>query len=281
MKNIAILMSCHNRKEKTIACLDALFQNKLPNGFALEVFLVIDGSSDGTGEAVRNKFSRVRIINGDGNLYWGGGMHLAYSTAMKQKFDYYLWLNDDTVLFNNALSKMLITSMETSNGHCNKAIIVGATQDEIGGVTTYGGLVKGGWWRPLKLNLSTSLDEPVNCDTMNGNCVLIPSFVSKKLGNLDEAFLHAMGDIDYGFRARKAGFAILAMPGYAGLCSRNSLTNTHADKSLSKVLRWKQITSYKELPIRAWFTLTKRHTGILWPIYFLWPYLKVLLGRRK
>ena len=47
MKTIATLITCHNRKDKTLACLDALFSNHLPDRVLLDVFLVDDGSTDG------------------------------------------------------------------------------------------------------------------------------------------------------------------------------------------------------------------------------------------
>ena len=63
MKNIAILITCHNRKEKTIQCLEALFfQNGLGEQFNIEVFLVDDGCTDGTPEAISQNFQLVNNI---------------------------------------------------------------------------------------------------------------------------------------------------------------------------------------------------------------------------
>ena len=47
-KTIAVLLTCHNRKVKTISCLKSLYEATLPKGFSLEIFLVDDGSVDGT-----------------------------------------------------------------------------------------------------------------------------------------------------------------------------------------------------------------------------------------
>jgi GT2 family glycosyltransferase len=109
--------------------------------------------------------------------------------------------------------------------------------------------------------------------------VLIPRQIADAVGNIDQGFAHSMGDIDYGLRARKLGFSIVAMPGYAGTCDRNSMDNTHYDTELGRMDRWKKITSNKELPMKSWYILSKRHTGLLWPIYWACPYIKVLLGK--
>ena len=278
MQRIATILTCHNRKAKTLACLDALFQSHLPEGYSFEVFLVDDGSKDGTGDAVKQQFPDVHLIEGDGSLYWNGGMRVAFAAAMEQDFDYYLWLNDDTTLYGNALYTLLDTAQAIARSQGREVIVVGTTQAQQGGISTYGGLIRTSRWRPLKFSLVPPSDVPVACDTMNGNCALIPGIIANRIGNLDEAFVHAMGDIDYGLRACKAGYPIMVMPGYAGICMGNSIDNTHADTSLSCSKRWKKIISQKELPLKAWYALTKRHAGILWLPYFLWPYLKLAIS---
>ena len=63
MMKIAVLMTVHNRKEKTLMCLDNLFRQKVPNDIAVEVYLTDDGCTDGTSEAVKIKYPNVHIIN--------------------------------------------------------------------------------------------------------------------------------------------------------------------------------------------------------------------------
>jgi GT2 family glycosyltransferase len=79
---IAILMTCFNRKGKTFSCLTSLFENRPPSGYKIDVYLVDDGSSDGTTEMVKENFPTVKIIQGDGSLFWNRGMKLTWSMAM-------------------------------------------------------------------------------------------------------------------------------------------------------------------------------------------------------
>ncbi len=279
LDRVAVLMTCHNRKLQTMECLDALFRSELPRDYSLDVFLVDDDSSDGTEDAVRHDYPQVNVIKGDGSLFWNGGMRFAFSAAMDIGYDYYLWLNDDTILYGDALQQMLNTSLSALQKESNDVIVVGATHASNSEQITYGGLVAVSRTRPLTFKLQPVSGTPLTCDTMNGNCVLIPKGIAGKLGNLDASFAHSMGDIDYGLRAKKCGFQIIIAPGYVGACDRNSLKNTHYDAELGRIGRWKKITSSKELPVKSWYTLTKRHAGFLWPIYWAWPYMKVLLGR--
>lgn len=274
---IAVLITCHNRKAKTLACLDALFQNTLSDGYSLEVFLVDDGSTDGTEQAVRERYPRVNIIKGDGNLFWNGGMRVAFDAALAKSFDCYLWLNDDTLLYPTALQSLLSTSKQLTNSANKGMIVVGSTQDETSGQLSYGGVVRPSKWKLTAFKLIAPGDAPVECETMNGNCVLIPHEVARVIGGMEPRFAHAMGDLDYGLRAGYAGFSVWVMPGYVGTCSNNPATGSFNDASLSVSVRLKKILSPKGVPLNSWRVFTQRHAGMLWPIYWLWPYVKVVV----
>ncbi|NOZ83279.1 MAG: glycosyltransferase, partial [Epsilonproteobacteria bacterium] len=81
---ISILLTCHNRKNKTLRCLRSLKEQVNPNEeYSCFVYLVDDGSTDGTTPAICQKFPDVNIIQGTGCLYWYGGMQLAWEHALK------------------------------------------------------------------------------------------------------------------------------------------------------------------------------------------------------
>lgn len=88
---IAAILTCYNRKEKTFQCLASLFEI-IPT---CKVYLVDDNSTDGTSTLIHQKFPQVYLIQGNGNLFWSRGMYTAWKEAIKENYDYYLWLNDD------------------------------------------------------------------------------------------------------------------------------------------------------------------------------------------
>ncbi len=277
IQNIAVLMTCFNRRAKTLACLEALFKQENIEDVQLHVFLVDDGCTDGTGDAVRGNYPDITVLQGDGSLFWNGGMRLAFGEAMKQGFDYYLWLNDDTVLYPIALKTLISTSLDLQVKQRKDAIVVGSTQDVNNWQLTYGGVTRPVKWRSTTFALISPCDTPVECETMNGNCVLIPYNIVRSVGNLESEFAHAMGDLDYGLRTRYAGFSIWVMPGFAGTCSNNSADDSYKIVGISASKRLIRMIQPKGLPFSSWHVFTKRHTGWLWPMFWLWPYLKVLL----
>lgn len=85
MKSIAVLLTVHNRKEKTLRCLQNLFKQEIPADYLIDVYLTDDGCTDGTPEAIRAQYPQVHIIKGNGNLFWNRGMYTAWEAATKAK----------------------------------------------------------------------------------------------------------------------------------------------------------------------------------------------------
>ena len=78
MKHIAVLLTVHNRKEKTLRCLHDLFVQESVEGYTIDVWLTDDGCTDGTPEVIVQRWADVHIVKGDGNLYWNRGMYTAW-----------------------------------------------------------------------------------------------------------------------------------------------------------------------------------------------------------
>jgi GT2 family glycosyltransferase len=209
MVQIAVLITCHNRRENTLLCLKKLLsQHGVDTDYKVSVYLVDDGSSDETGLAVQEAFPRVNVIAGNGDLYWNRGMHTAWKQAEKTKYDFFLWLNDDTYLFEETVQELLKSAALTNN----QAIICGNTcsidnHDRI----TYGGI-------HFKQGLLKPNGRLQKCDYFQGNCVLIPHAVYEKVGKLDPFFHHAIGDLDYGLRAKSQKVDAYIAPRIAGTC---------------------------------------------------------------
>ena len=234
LKNIAALLTCHNRREKTLLCLKNLYDCRLPEGFLLDVFLVDDGSTDGTSDAVRDRFPSVNIISGAGDLFWNRGMHLAWTEAAKKDYDYYLWINDDTFLYPNAISELIECSkQENDQKICCGSTCAVSDKNKI----TYGGrITKKG--KELIPN-----GQRQKCDYFNGNLVLIPKSVYALLGPNDPHYRHAVGDYEYGLRAARNGIESVVAPYVSGECDEHESLSGWCNPQVPMLKRLKLLYS--------------------------------------
>jgi GT2 family glycosyltransferase len=276
---IAIL-TCHNRREKTLACLEALEAQRLPRGVSLSVVLTDDNSTDGTTDAVRKLFPEVKILRGDGTLYWNGGMRLAFAEGMKCDPAFYWWLNDDTDLEPDALARLLQTYHALAASGVPDPIVVGSMKDPTTGVLTYGGMVRSARWHPFRFQQVEPGDEPIRCDAMNGNCVLISRSVVRKVGNLDPVFTQGRGDYDYALRAWKAGCSVWVAPGNFGTCERDLQVETMPGRKRRLNERIRMLSDPKGLPWREWYVFSRRHGGAFWLLFLVSPYVRAICCSR-
>lgn len=264
---IAVLITSHNRRSQTLTCLTSLLERQRDaDGYELRVVHVDADSSDGTAAAIGKRFPEVERVPSNADTYWGGGMRYAGEIAGVRGLDFHLWLNDDVVLDEDALARLLKLAQLRPD-----SIIVGQLRSA-SGEATYGGLRRG----PLPLRFIPvgiqSSAQP--CDTFNGNVVLVPIRIVEQLGHIDQALPHAMGDIDYGLRARQLDIGVIQTPRSVGVCERNELEVWQ--NGTTPLVRIKRVASVKRLPPRAWWTLCRRHGGALALLYFVKPYLEVM-----
>lgn len=276
---LVALLACHNRRELTLQALRALGGSRALQGIRLKAVLVDDGSSDGTADAVRSAFPWVTVLQADGTLYWCRAMHRAFEHAWRDRPDFVLWLNDDTVLLPDGLAAMLQTFRQLRMRSASPLIVAGATVDPDSGVPTYGGRVRVSRWRPTAWRLQPPARTPMPLDTMDGNLVLLHREVVEVVGLLDPAFEHAMGDYDYALRAARLGVELWQAPGVAGHCRANDPDPSVNGPPASRLGRIRQLWEPKRLPPRSWWRFTRRHAGWLWPLVFTWPYLRAALAR--
>lgn len=201
-------MTVHNRCPKTVKCLQHLKAQKTDDPVQWHVYLTDDGCTDNTVDAVKNILPEISIIPGNGKLYWNQGMRKAWEAATKDNdYDFYLWLNDDTMLLPSALNHLLECSKQKSH-HAIIAGCISSTQAPF--VTTYVGRTRKG---------------PVSCTgtmqklrLMHGNAVLIPRHVYRKVGMNAPYYQHAFGDYDYALTAATYGLEVFSTRNFVGRC---------------------------------------------------------------
>lgn len=211
----AILITCYNRLETTIECLKHCFNSlSLIDRCDHDIFLLDDNSPDKSGEIIKKMYPSINVIYGNGKYFWSGGTRKLWEFASTKKdYDYYVWLNDDSILFKNAFS-VIYNDLNDKKSSIILGTFISSNQNlnEI----TYGG-------RDKHLTLLKPSGEPQECSLINGNFVFIPKEVFKKVGFLSKMFTHNYGDTDYGLRAIKKKFKVFIASEVVGICNKNEI----------------------------------------------------------
>lgn len=272
--NIIVIFTCYNRKNKTETCIQTL---ALGNPMCRFTFVVVDdNSSDGTAELLEKMKEKyeIHILHGDGKLFYSGGMHLGMEYVLEQcgqTYDYVLMVNDDVIFFDNVIEKLSFQSREQNN-----AIVVGAMCDDNGQLSY--SAVK--YIRGVKCRNMSVSEWEIPADTFCANCVLIPYQSFKETGSMDGAYIHAMGDFDYGLMLKNKGFDIHVSKTFAGTCNDNPIVNTWMDSSLGRWERIKKKENPKGLPAGQWFYFLRKNFGFVTAVIrSCTPYIKILLGK--
>lgn len=239
-----MLITCFNRRDLTIAALQRLATQDL---FREEdLYLVDDGCTDGTGDAVRALMPRANVIVGDGSLFWNGGMRLAWDRAKAAPvaYDHYLWLNDDVVLEQGVIADLVADADSVVPGGGPVIVAAAAADPADRDTIVYSAQSRPDPARRLRLSLLRPTGAPVRADTVSGNIVLVSAAAEARLGNLRADFEHIYGDLDYGLRAAAAGVPVYLASKLGGTCAPNSPAGNSLDRSLPKwrrlKLRWQE-----------------------------------------
>ena len=246
----AALLTCHNRKEKTLACLKSLYRI-MPE---VDVYLADDGCTDGTAEAVKSIFPMVHVIQGDGTLFWNRGMLAAWKEAVKGDYDEYLWLNDDVELYPDFYNELKACC---PNGDC---IVSGLIEDF--GKTR---ILYGGYDASKQLVQATGQSQDIRW--MNGNVVLVPKAVVNRIGLLDPYFVHDLGDVDYGMRAWECGIAVVSTRCPIAAGYRNDVCRVRK-WGTTLTQRFKALNKPLGSPLAQNFYFRRKHFGLLHAIAY-------------
>lgn len=258
---IAVLLTFHNRKEKTLRCISSLYNAldhyhsvQQENNLLLELFLTDDGSTDGTSECIAERFgnSHITIIQGDGNLFWAGGMRKAWNTALDSKidWDFYLLLNDDVELMPNVFDELFDAHQYAIEHYGREGVYSGITCDPNDhNKMTYGGNV----WTNRLLAKSVRLfpsGEPQLCDVTNANILMVSNSVVKKIGIFYKGYVHGSADQDYSDMARKNKLPVLLTAHFCGLCENDHIDpKVEQDKIMN--MSFKQRKAYFKHPLHS------------------------------
>lgn len=196
-----IITAVHNRYEITKRFVTLL---KKQTYQSIHLVLVDDGSDDGTDVMVKAEYPDSTILYGNGQLWWGGALHMAYKYLVEQKLhdeDVIFFINDDSCLGDDFIQRaieILEENRECLLTGCGYSVNTGRYLDG-----------------PIEFNLKNGavrlLDEGEsgNCASTRALCLRYKLY--RTLGGFHPILLpHYASDYEYTIRAAKRGHRIIS-----------------------------------------------------------------------
>ena len=262
-KIIAIIIPVFNGLEYTKQCLSTLFSLISRSEVKEHIFKIIvvdDGSTDGTSPWIKENCPSVHLLNGNGDLWWTGGINMGIKYAIKElNTEYVLWWNNDITPANDYLNQI-----ERLIKKYGKNVIIGSKVFTLKENLLWG---MGGKFDPFtgrrcmygELQKDSDIYRtPIETDWLPGMGTLLHRKVFEKTGMPDEKnFPQYHGDSDFTYRAKKGGFKLIVSP---ELVIYNDNTNTGIKHKGRFSDLYKSLTSIKSnYNIKKDFLFYKKH----------------------
>jgi GT2 family glycosyltransferase len=211
---IYVVVPVYNRKgylERFLHCMRRqIFKN-------FEIIVVDDGSTDGTSELIIEQFPEVKLLRGDGNLWWTGATNVGIRYAMTQASatDAVLVINDDLEV-NPDYLEILHSLFKSMPRTLIGSVIVNIKNPDV--IDNGGVVVNMLTAKFTVLNRKKQLSEfgknhYVEVSLLSGRGTLIPIQVFYEIGLFDEKHFQQGGDIELPVRARNSGYLLITSYG--------------------------------------------------------------------
>lgn len=251
MSTVAVVLLTMNQCDKTLRCLESLssVQGERP-----KVLLWDNGSTDGTEDAVGHQFPEVLVHRHATNVGVAKGRNGGAALATERwDPEYLLFIDNDMIVEPDAISRLLEAFVHDPRiGISTGKIRVLGDPERLYGAG--GCLVDFRRARTGHVGhgaLDTGqYDVPGEC-IASGGCLMVRATLFRQLGGFDEQFSpYGPEDLDFGFRARKAGMVGWYVPGAVVL---------HEAHPGHTGVGGMQSPEYVRRKARFWWLLFRRH----------------------
>ena len=233
---LSIIIVTYNAGRLLKECIDSIYKESITTPF--DVWVVDNNSQDDSIAMIKECFSKVNLIENGTNIGFAKANNMALS---RSKADYFLLLNPDTVVHDNAIEKVVkfvdrspevgivgcrvLNEDGTLQLACRRSIPTPHVAFfRLSGLSRLFPNSK----VMAKYNLTyLNPNEANEIDAVSGAFLMIRREVVDSIGKLDERFFMYGEDMDLCLRTKKAGWKVMYYPDakiihYKGECSRSN-----------------------------------------------------------
>lgn len=195
----------------TIDCVASLRKSTFRN---FNIIIVDNGRKPDSEKRLREACPEAIVLPLEKNAGFGGANNYGIDYALEHGADLVLLLNNDTIVKENTLEKLV----DTARGNPNAGVI--------GAKIYYYDKPNTIWYAGGKLEIDKALGthpgigreddgtqrDCADTDFVTGCCLLTRREVIKKIGKLDHSYFIYLEDADYSVKAKRAGYSVIYQP---------------------------------------------------------------------
>ncbi len=213
--DISVIIVNWNTRNLLLDCIRSVYETV--QEIAFEIWVVDNGSTDGSQQAVRAAFPQVHLIENMQNR----GFAAANNQALKKMNGRYaLLLNSDAALTDGAAQKLLafMESTPTAGMACGQLLNPdGSRQNSIANFPTLLTLISNETLLRILLpekfpSKRRNYAEPIPVESGIGACLMIRKAAMDMVGIFDENFFFFFEETDWAYRMRLANWQIFFVP---------------------------------------------------------------------
>ncbi|OLB91161.1 MAG: hypothetical protein AUH25_03290 [Thaumarchaeota archaeon 13_1_40CM_38_12] len=207
---VVIVIVNWNGFKDTVECIESLMKIEYTN---YNVIIVDNGSSDKEAKKIKERFNGIRVIELKRNLGFANANNVGIQIALREKPDYVLLLNNDTIVDQKFLNEMMnVAEKYPDAGILGPKMYFYDEKNKI-------------WYAGGKLNMyfnhsheglnhddSEKYEDVKKTDYVTGACMLIKKSVFEDIGLLPKEYFLGWEDIDFCTAARRKGYSCIFVP---------------------------------------------------------------------
>ena len=215
MSDVSVIIVTRNTCDLTTLAVASVLENA--GELQTEIIVVDNGSSDGTVEALREKFPGVRCLRSETNLGFAKAVNGA---ARESSGEFLLLLNSDAVLWPGALEAAIDWMRAHPRCGVAGAQLLNADGSRQNSIANFPTLATELLNKSLLRRIAPSrypgkeqtFESPVEVETVVGAFMLVRRELWNLLGGLDERFFFFVEETDFCFQAHKHGWQVMHLP---------------------------------------------------------------------
>jgi GT2 family glycosyltransferase len=202
-----------NGYSDTIECLNSLLNARYGD---LEIILVDNGSTDGSGSMLKSEFWNITYVETGENLGYAGGNNAGIELALRNGAELLLIVNNDVTLQPEAISALVDAAAANPGAGILGCIVYRADDPDViehagakaAPTLGYHGRPRG--MGQVDRGQFQSIEE---VDWVTGCALMLTRDLVESVGWFDPDFFCYCEDMDLCLRGRKGGYSVLSVPG--------------------------------------------------------------------